>query len=143
MTNAEAVNWLINITADIGKAEHSDLWHYEQALSEIREMLEDAHTETHEEHTETRACDLIDRQAAIEAIRIFYADECALVDSIEEQLEKLPSAQPEIIRCRECKHYQFADNRAFGMPVKMCEWFGFEDVDDDDFCSRAERRQDE
>ena len=42
MTNAEAVNWLINITADIGKIEHQDLWHYEQALSEIREMLEDA-----------------------------------------------------------------------------------------------------
>lgn len=40
MTNREAVNWLINITADIGKAEHRDLWHYEQALSEIREMLE-------------------------------------------------------------------------------------------------------
>ena len=39
--------------------------------------------------------DLISRQAAIEAVRIFYADECALVDSIEEQLEKLPSAQPE------------------------------------------------
>lgn len=44
MNNAEAVNWLINITADIGKIEHQDLWHYEQALSEIREMLEDAHT---------------------------------------------------------------------------------------------------
>lgn len=42
MNNAEAVNWLINITADIGKIEHQDLWHYEQALSEIREMLEDA-----------------------------------------------------------------------------------------------------
>ena len=42
MTNAEAVNWLINITADIGKVEHQDLWHYEQALSEIREILEDA-----------------------------------------------------------------------------------------------------
>lgn len=40
MTRGEAVNWLINITADIGKAEHSELWHYEQALSEIREMLE-------------------------------------------------------------------------------------------------------
>lgn len=40
MTRSEAVNWLINITADIGKAEHSELWHYEQALSEIREMLE-------------------------------------------------------------------------------------------------------
>ena len=40
MTNREAVIWLINVTADIGKAEHSDLWHYEQALSEIKEMLE-------------------------------------------------------------------------------------------------------
>ena len=48
----------------------------------------------------------------------------------------------EVVRCKDCKHYQFADNRAFGMPVKMCEWFGFEDVDDDDFCSRAERRND-
>lgn len=49
----------------------------------------------------------------------------------------------EVVRCKDCKHYQFADNRAFGIPVKMCEWFGFEDVDDDDFCSRAERRTDE
>lgn len=40
MTSAEAVNWIINISADIGKAQHSDLWHYEQALSEIRDMLE-------------------------------------------------------------------------------------------------------
>lgn len=40
MTRGEAVNWIINISADIGKAEHCELWHYEQALSEIREMLE-------------------------------------------------------------------------------------------------------
>ena len=40
MKSGEAVNWLINIMADIGKAEHSELWHYEQALMEIREMLE-------------------------------------------------------------------------------------------------------
>ena len=40
MTNGEAINWIINISADIGKAEHHDLWHYEQALSEIKEMLE-------------------------------------------------------------------------------------------------------
>ena len=40
MTRGEAVIWLINITADIGKAEHRELWHYEQALMEIREMLE-------------------------------------------------------------------------------------------------------
>ena len=41
MTNQEAVNWIINITADIGKSEYRALWHYEQALSEIRELLED------------------------------------------------------------------------------------------------------
>ena len=42
MNNREAVTWLINISADIGKAEHSDLWHYEQALTEIKDMLESA-----------------------------------------------------------------------------------------------------
>lgn len=46
-----------------------------------------------------------------------------------------------VVRCKDCKHYQFADNRAFGFPVKRCEYTGFEDVDDDDFCSRAERRE--
>ena len=40
MTNKEAVNWIINISADIGKVEYRELWHYEQALSEIRELLE-------------------------------------------------------------------------------------------------------
>lgn len=48
--------------------------------------------------------------------------------------------QSEIIRCKDCKHYQFADNRAFGFPVRGCCRIGFEDVDEDDFCSRAERR---
>ena len=38
---------------------------------------------------------LIYEEDAIDAVRVFYADECALVDSIEEQLEKLPSAHPE------------------------------------------------
>ena len=48
----------------------------------------------------------------------------------------------ELVRCRDCKHYQFTDNRAFGMPVKRCEYTGFEDVDDFDFCSRGERKED-
>ena len=45
MDNREAVNWLINILEDIGKAEHSDLWHYEQALTEIKDMLKSAQPE--------------------------------------------------------------------------------------------------
>lgn len=60
---------------------------------------------------------------------------------IQDTLENIPSEDVvRVIRCRECKHYQFADNRAFGFPVKRCEWTGFEDVDDDDFCSRGERK---
>lgn len=45
MLKDEAINWIINISADIGKVEHRDLWHYEQALSEIREMLETSQPE--------------------------------------------------------------------------------------------------
>ena len=40
MKSVEAVNWIINISADIGKVQHQELWHYEQALAEIRELLE-------------------------------------------------------------------------------------------------------
>ena len=40
MTNKQAVNWLINLMADIGKAQFTALWHYEQPLMEIRELLE-------------------------------------------------------------------------------------------------------
>lgn len=71
---------------------------------------------------------------------IGFAD---LLNDIIEVIDTQPTADVvEVVRCKDCKHYQFADNRAFGMPVKMCEWFGFEDVDDDEFCSRAERRED-
>lgn len=90
--------------------------------------------------------ELISRKAAIDAVRNFDDCENGYSDTYDKAfiisaLEELPSTQPEIVRCKDCKYYKFADNRAFGMPVKMCEWFGFEDVDGDDFCSRAERSE--
>ena len=108
MTNREAVNWLINITADIGKAEHRDLWHYEQALYEIREMFE-AQPETHDKRTETHVCDCISRQAAIDAIQKW-----GLIDGLSEgqaieilaDEEKVPSAQPDLDEwCTDCSEY--------------------------------------
>lgn len=91
--------------------------------------------------------DLISRHAAIDAahknydtILDFKSDGRTVADSFEDIINALPSEQSEIIRCKNCKHYQYSDNRAFGFPVKRCEWTGFEDVDDDDFCSRAERK---
>ena len=59
MTNKEAVIWLINVTADIGKAEHRDLWHYEQALSEIKEMLESQPERKIELHGDESAIDIL------------------------------------------------------------------------------------
>ena len=85
MSNKEAVNWLINMMADIGKAEHSNLWHYEQALMEIREMLE---------------------------------------------------SQPEIIRCKDCKEFR----RWIDTDITFCAMTESE-VKEQDFCSRAERRE--
>ena len=39
--------------------------------------------------------DLIGRQAAIDAVRLYYDEQYANTESIEEMIEKLPSAQPE------------------------------------------------
>lgn len=81
--------------------------------------------------------DFILRQAAIDAMEWKWAGKAAF-----DAIKNLPSIDAvEVVRCRDCKYYQFADNRAFGMPVKRCEWTGFEDVDDDDFCSRGERKE--
>ena len=115
--------------------------------------------------------DLIDRQAAIDAIKTW-----GLIDGLAEgqaieilaDEEKLPSAQPEvlacgegeliaqpeIIRCKDCKHQvkewrtdkRLKDN---GYMVCGCDVVGDACGDwallgqDDDYCSYAERRTDE
>ena len=48
-------------------------------------------------------------------------------------IEELPSAQPEIIRCKDCKHWDGVDTSdVIDVPV----W-------DNNFCSMAERRSNE
>ena len=49
--------------------------------------------------------------------------------------EALKDAQPEIIRCKDCKHYNI--DRLF--KVGFCDG---RQRNNDDFCSRAERRED-
>ena len=102
MDNKEAVNWLINISADIGKAEHSDLWHYEQALTEIKDMLESAQPVA----TNTNVGDKINRQAVIDELRRFkpeiipyekariYVEET--VKTMYDRVVELPTIQPEL-----------------------------------------------
>ena len=77
--------------------------------------------------------DLISRQAAIDEL-----DKGAWGVEWDKTLakamiESLPSAQPEIIWCKDCKHWDGVDTcDVIDAPV----W-------DNDFCSMAERRTDE
>lgn len=86
--------------------------------------------------------DTISRQAAIEALHMDtsiipfekareYAD--ATISEIRNRLETLPSTQPDIIRCRECK-FASGDSR-------ICMKFGHSPIGELDFCSFAERRE--
>ena len=53
-------------------------------------------------------------------------------------IEELPSAQPEIIRCKECKEFR----RWIDTDITFCDCTESE-VKEGDFCSRAERRTDD
>ena len=75
--------------------------------------------------------DSTSRQAAIDIVVYECGKWTGLAKEISKQLKQLPSAQPEIIYCKDCKWKQgaecvrFADVRPFPS----------------DFCSRAERRE--
>lgn len=84
--------------------------------------------------------DLISRQAAIDAVRSYYDEQYALCDSIEELIEKLPSAEPEIIRCKNCIWFdRYTDG------IEKYQWDGFcaewaRNTYENWYCGRAERR---
>ena len=71
--------------------------------------------------------DLISRQDAIEVVQnrhmMLSKEKVLLIND----LEKLPSAQPEIIRCKDCKHYKYGICKKAGLcvnksPNGFCDW---------------------
>ena len=103
--------------------------------------------------------DLIDRQAAIDAIEHRLAEPAyqhtgedwyAGMNCAECELYDLPSAQPEIIRCRECKWYlpnytkspfdTDGFNRWGGLANCQNE-MGVAECNEEDYCSFGERRE--
>ena len=89
--------------------------------------------------------DLISRQAAIDALEdaLYDLDEHDFVDNvfIEEELKRVPSVQPEIIRCKDCKDYQ-TDWKTRYPNMHYCATMDSM-MPGDGFCSYAERRTDE
>lgn len=90
--------------------------------------------------------DLINRQAAIQAVMTDVRTErtqCLLhANMICKRLEDLPSAEPEIIRCKDCKFskaYYHGSESNLGMFTYLCTQ-GLYGMNADDYCSRAERK---
>ena len=92
-----------------------------------------------------REDDMISRQAAIDAADstdytgLAIEDVKRVTDEVIKALKRLPSAQPEIIYCRDCKYYCHED---YGLPYCNRITTGFYAIDLDDFCSKAERKED-
>ena len=91
--------------------------------------------------------DQISRQAAIKIIKNYCENGCDIAEDNwcpscqREQfiklLEALPSAQPEIIRCKDCKHHHRDNSGAYYCGIKDYGYgWGL-----NDFCSDAERRE--
>ena len=97
--------------------------------------------------------DTISRHAAIRWIKtecnpygkptLDYETSCRIM----EHLDKMPSAQPEIIRCKDCKHYREYDSEYVENAVVvqcMADRYPIsETIPDGWFCAGAERKDDE
>ena len=88
----------------------------------------------------TGMTDYIDRQAAIDALTPIYKSASlrnrnvfSIARKCMAAIEELPSAQPEIIRCKDCKH--FAGEGMYCSCDIIVQFDHF-------YCYHAERRQD-
>ena len=86
--------------------------------------------------------DCISRQAAIDAtwFEPSYTDPLNVLTEVRDRLKALPSAQPEIIRCKDCE---------YGEQDEVGRWFcrslgcQIGNEDGSGYCADAERRTDE
>ena len=86
--------------------------------------------------------DCISRQAAINALSTITVYKGSIpYNTAVMRINHLPPAQPEIIYCKDCKHYGRADKRRFYRGYDCLDGRIASIVPDKDFCSRAERRE--
>lgn len=90
--------------------------------------------------------DLISRQAAIDALRTCYDTETITMDNGDEyinyddavgEIEQLPSAQSEIIRCKDCIYYTPMNRET---KTGICNLIMHQNFGDNWFCAGAKRR---
>lgn len=95
--------------------------------------------------TQMSLADCISRQWAIDAVLDVIPYDGYWKEQIEKAVNALPTAQPEIIRCKDCKHFTRDIPCVEGHYDGCDEWTDNGNeimVAEDDFCSYAERRTD-
>ena len=81
--------------------------------------------------------DLIDRQAAIDLWDKYHNTIAVDAMQYDAELRELPSAQPEIVYCKDCKYSEY--HKLYG--DRFCLYnYGADIVPDLHFCGYAERR---
>ena len=100
--------------------------------------------------------DLIDRQAAIDAFdctnelivggEAYARNVVNYINKVVDKIKDLPSAQPEIIRCKDCKYFEYDHPYIVqGFPVlghEVCTaWGDGCKTSEDGYCFLAERRE--
>lgn len=89
--------------------------------------------------------DIIYRQAAIDALCMAGcgSGHCGISCDDVKAIETLPSAQTELIRCKDCKWWDVLPSSTSAPAFHRCRGFEKHHTKADEFCSRAERREDE
>ena len=106
-----------------------------EGYMEIVKKLPSAQPETHDKRTETHECDLISRQAAIDAVAKWFYDVFGIKESdgtatIFKRLRELPSAQPQLKKGKWINHrnddgHNIADCDQCGNAI---QWFDGDEI---------------
>lgn len=149
MTNKKAIKIINAVKFILDDEQYSD--EVEEALNMAIKALESVTINADPNEIKVTSCndnDLISRQAAIDALisegrnvdsRYLESERIIHESDAVEAIAMMPSAQPEIIRCKDCEHWDTSWQNDYAPNYHYCPL-----VDgtrrDDFYCADAERR---
>ena len=138
LIDREALLRQIDIDSEGEPGYYGDTWKFIDTIKRMPSALGTNLAEVGTNCSEfPNSSDTSSRQAAIDALDKRFdnipMEQTTEILQLRRDLRQLPSAQPEIIRCRECK-FASGDSR-------ICMKFDHSPIGELDFCSFAERRE--
>ena len=73
--------------------------------------------------------------------RTYQKDKATMVYEVK-AISEINTAQPEIIRCKDCKYRGETEDGEYDPEDIVCEYWMSDGLSETDYCSYAERRQD-